>query len=86
MPRYESVGQLFKMARRKRGFSQEEFAGRLGVKVSRLQKWESGAHEPKFTIEELRRIRRFNNGLFEEMMRGFVPVDRSFFSEKGWGR
>jgi transcriptional regulator with XRE-family HTH domain len=84
LPRYESVGQLFKVARRKRGLTQRELAERLGIKLSRLQKWESGVHEPSFTIEELRRIRHFNNGLFEEMMRGFVPLDGSFFSDKGW--
>jgi transcriptional regulator with XRE-family HTH domain len=72
LPQFEEVGKLLRAARGKLGLSQEEFASALGVKVSRLQKWESGVNEPHFTISELRRIRGFNREVFDAITSGFL--------------
>lgn len=74
MPKFEDVGKLLCVARWKLGLSQEEFASALGVKLSRLQKWESGVNEPRFTISELRRLREINRDVFDALMSGFVPL------------
>jgi transcriptional regulator with XRE-family HTH domain len=75
LPKFEDVRELLCAARKRFGLSQEQFASALGVKVSRLQKWESGVNEPRFTIPELRRLRQFNRELFEALMSGFLPLE-----------
>jgi transcriptional regulator with XRE-family HTH domain len=75
VPRFDDVGKLLCAARKKLGLSQEQFAAALGLKLSRLQKWESGSNEPRFTIPELRRIRQFNRELLDAMISGFLPLD-----------
>jgi len=72
MPIFQDIGGLIRTARRKRGLTQEEFASELGIKLSRLQKWESGTNEPRFTIPELRRLHKFERRLFEDLMSGFA--------------
>jgi transcriptional regulator with XRE-family HTH domain len=75
MPRFEDLGELVHAARKRLDLSQEEFAAALGIKVSRLQKWESGVSEPRFTVPELRRLRKLNREVFEALMSGFVPLE-----------
>lgn len=74
MPQFENVGKLLHAARRKLGISQEQSASALDVKLSRLQKWESGMNGPRFTIPELRRLREANREVFDAMMSGFLLV------------
>jgi transcriptional regulator with XRE-family HTH domain len=74
VPKFDDTAQLLKAARRQFGLSQEEFASLLGIKLSRLQKWESGVNEPQFTIRELRRLRQINLQIFEAIMSGFLPL------------
>jgi len=74
MPVFQDVGGIIRAARRKHGLTQEEFASELGIKLSRLQKWESGANEPRFTIPELRRLHKFERRLFEDLMSGFAVI------------
>jgi hypothetical protein len=47
----------------------------LGVKLSRLQKWEAGVNTPRFTLPELRRLRRYNREVFDALLSGFVPLE-----------
>jgi len=81
MPTFENVGDLLRAAREKLRLSQEEFAEALEVKISRLQKWESGANQPRFTIAELRRLRNLNREVFDALISGFLlqapPFPRS---------
>jgi transcriptional regulator with XRE-family HTH domain len=72
LPRFEDVGKLLRVARTELGLTQEEFASALGVKLSRLQKWESGVNEPRFTIAELRHLRQINRHLVDAMISGFL--------------
>ncbi len=72
MPRFEDVEELLRAARKKFDMSQEGFASALGVKLSRVQKWESGVNEPRFTIPELRRIRALNREVFDSLISGFL--------------
>jgi DNA-binding XRE family transcriptional regulator len=68
----EHRGKLLREAREKLGFSQVDFAAALNVKLSRLQKWERGATEPRFTISEWRRFRALNPEVYEALMSGTV--------------
>jgi transcriptional regulator with XRE-family HTH domain len=72
VPRFEEVGELLRAARNKLALSQEDFASALGVKLSRLQKWETGINEPRFTIPELRRLRSLNREVFDALISGFL--------------
>ena len=67
MPYFENVAQLLRSVRNDLGLGQEAFASALGVKLSRLQKWESGVNEPRFTISELRALRRPNRAVVDAM-------------------
>ena len=78
MPKFEDVGGLLRSAREKMGLSQEQFATTLQIKVSRLQKWESGANQPRFSIPELRRLRNLNREIFDALMTGFLLAPASF--------
>ncbi len=84
MPQFEDVSKLVCAARKNLGLSQEQFASALGVKLSRLQKWESGVNEPRFTITELRRIRQNNREVFDAIVSGFLllppPTFRQLFN------
>jgi transcriptional regulator with XRE-family HTH domain len=75
MPKFERVGDLIRAARAKLRLSQEQFASSLGVKLSRVQKWESGLNEPRFTITELRRLRELNRELVDALMSGFLLLE-----------
>jgi transcriptional regulator with XRE-family HTH domain len=77
VPKFEEVHPLLQAARKKLGLTQEQFASALGIKLSRLQKWESGVNEPHFTIHELRRLRELNREVFDAMISGFLLVHAS---------
>jgi DNA-binding transcriptional regulator YiaG len=62
------VGVLLQAVHRRSGLSQGAFACELGIKLSRLQKWESGVNEPRFTIPELRRLRASNRPVFDALI------------------
>jgi transcriptional regulator with XRE-family HTH domain len=72
MPSFEDVGELLRAACKKLHMSQESFASALGVKLSRVQKWESGVNEPRFSIPELRKIRALNREVFDSLISGFL--------------
>ena len=78
MPVFEDQGELMKAARKKLGLSEEAFASASGVKLSRLQKWESGTNEPRFSIPELRRLRKLERGIFEELISVFILLAPTF--------
>lgn len=81
MPKFNDISQLLCAARKKLGLSQEEFALALGIKLSRLQKWESGVNEPRFTVSELRRLRGMNRQVFDAMISGFLLLNPPSFTE-----
>jgi transcriptional regulator with XRE-family HTH domain len=72
LPQFDDVGKLLRLARRKLLLTQEQFASILGVKLSRLQKWESGVTKPRFTIPELRRLRQANQEVYDAIISGFL--------------
>jgi transcriptional regulator with XRE-family HTH domain len=69
---FEDVGKLLQAVRRKLGLTQEQFASSLGIKLSRLQKWETGVNGPRFTISELRGLREINWEIYEAIVSGFL--------------
>jgi transcriptional regulator with XRE-family HTH domain len=70
--KFEHTGELLRKAREQLCLTQEQFALTLGVKLSRLQKWESGVNEPRFTIAELRALRQRNRDIFYAITTGFL--------------
>jgi len=50
------VGERVQMLRKRKGFSQEELAGRIGIDTSSLSRLERGAHYP--SMETLDKIRQ----------------------------
>jgi len=68
-----TAGEILLAARKHFGLTQEQFASVLGVTLSRLQKWESGTNQPRFTLPELRRLRRVQPEVFEALLSGFFP-------------
>lgn len=74
MPQFEHIGKLLRAVRKKRGLTQEQLAYRLGIKLSRLQKWEAGVNSARFTVPELRRLYRADRELFDAVTSGFLLV------------
>jgi transcriptional regulator with XRE-family HTH domain len=81
LPILNDIALLLQAVRRRSGLSQEAFASGLGIKLSRLQKWESGVNEPRFTIPELRRLRATNRPVFDTLIHGYVPLEPPLFRE-----
>ena len=81
MPAFEEVGKVIQAARKKLGLSQEQFASAIGVTLSRLQKWESGVNEPRFTVQEFRRLRSLNREVYDALLSGFVLAPPRFWPD-----
>jgi len=77
MPQFGEMSELVRQARKKLALSQREFASALGVKLSRLQKWESGVNEPRFAIGEMRRLRGLNREVFDGLVTGSLSESAS---------
>ncbi|MGH9326536.1 MAG: helix-turn-helix domain-containing protein [Terriglobia bacterium] len=84
MPQFQNTGELLRNARKKFELTQEQFALILGVKLSRLQKWESGVNEPRFTIPELRRFREINREMYDVLMSGFLILPPPPIAGSAW--
>ena len=76
IPRFKERGVLLQAARKKLGLSQKTFALALGVKLSRLQKWERGTTEPYLKHSEMQRFKQLNAEIFDAWIDGDVSALR----------
>jgi putative transcriptional regulator len=71
----------FKRLRKINGLTQEALAGKIGVAVSTIRRWEHGQSEPTMTREQMERFCTAVNQEFTKLPK-FLAVTRSTTCDK----